>query len=280
MSRVRAQELLLSGPAQGLPDLAVRPAARDRRPRRSSTSTARPCASASRASTWKRTRARSLHDGTGDPSRHRRRPQPRRRAADRDRARARPAQRRDEACAYLTTCSDVLSYLGVSDGNMEEGSLRCDANVSVRPRGQRGFGTKVEVKNLNSFRFVQQAHRVRDRAPGRPSSTPAARSCRRRACGTPTRGETRLACAARRRRTTTATSRSRTCRRSSSTGQVDRGARDHCPSCRPRGAARFVVAVRPAGLRRRCADRRTPTSPTTSSRSRAPAATPKRPPTG
>src|SRR5205823_14875049 len=46
---------------------------------------------------------------------------------------------------------------GVSDVNMEEGSLRCDANVSVRPRGAKEFGTKVEVKNLNSFRFLQKA---------------------------------------------------------------------------------------------------------------------------
>src|SRR5499433_100021 len=63
----------------------------------------------------------------------------------------------DEAYAYLTTLRQILLYAGVSDCNMEEGSLRCDANVSVRPRGSKEFGTKVEVKNLNSFRFLQKA---------------------------------------------------------------------------------------------------------------------------
>src|SRR5262249_41593563 len=51
----------------------------------------------------------------------------------------------------------ILEYLDVCDGNMEEGSLRCDANVSVRPAGQRELGTRTELKNLNSFRFVQKA---------------------------------------------------------------------------------------------------------------------------
>src|ERR1700733_5985778 len=63
----------------------------------------------------------------------------------------------DEAYAYLTTLRQILLYTGVSDCNMEEGSLRCDANVSVRLRGSQEFGTKVEVKNLNSFRFLQKA---------------------------------------------------------------------------------------------------------------------------
>jgi aspartyl-tRNA(Asn)/glutamyl-tRNA(Gln) amidotransferase subunit B len=63
----------------------------------------------------------------------------------------------EEAYAYLTTLRQILLYTGVSDCNMEEGSLRCDANVSVRPRGAQQFGTKVEVKNLNSFRFLQKA---------------------------------------------------------------------------------------------------------------------------
>ncbi len=62
-----------------------------------------------------------------------------------------------EAYAYLNTLKQVLLYTEVSDCNMEEGSLRCDANVSVRPRGSNEFGTKVEVKNLNSFRFLQHA---------------------------------------------------------------------------------------------------------------------------
>jgi len=63
----------------------------------------------------------------------------------------------DEAFEYLTRLKEILLYTGVSDCNMEEGSLRCDANVSVRPRGQEKFGTKAEVKNVNSFRFVRAA---------------------------------------------------------------------------------------------------------------------------
>ena len=63
----------------------------------------------------------------------------------------------DEAAAYLRAFRAVLVYLGVCDGNMEEGSLRCDANVSLRPVGQKELGTKVEIKNVNSFRNVQRA---------------------------------------------------------------------------------------------------------------------------
>jgi len=62
-----------------------------------------------------------------------------------------------EAYAYLNTLKQILEYTEVSDCNMEEGSLRCDANVSVRPRGATKFGTKVEVKNLNSFRYLAHA---------------------------------------------------------------------------------------------------------------------------
>jgi aspartyl-tRNA(Asn)/glutamyl-tRNA(Gln) amidotransferase subunit B len=62
-----------------------------------------------------------------------------------------------EAHAYLTALKQVLEYADVSDCNMEEGSLRCDANVSVRRRGDERFGTKTEVKNLNSFRYLQRA---------------------------------------------------------------------------------------------------------------------------
>ena len=63
----------------------------------------------------------------------------------------------DEAFEYLTRLKEILLYTGVSDCNMEEGSLRCDANVSVRLKGAPKFGTKVEVKNVNSFRFVRAA---------------------------------------------------------------------------------------------------------------------------
>jgi aspartyl-tRNA(Asn)/glutamyl-tRNA(Gln) amidotransferase subunit B len=63
----------------------------------------------------------------------------------------------EEASEYLKALRLALIYLGVNDGNLEEGSFRCDANVSVRPRGQEKLGTRVELKNINSFRFVRQA---------------------------------------------------------------------------------------------------------------------------
>ncbi|MDE3202548.1 MAG: Asp-tRNA(Asn)/Glu-tRNA(Gln) amidotransferase subunit GatB [Acidobacteriota bacterium] len=63
----------------------------------------------------------------------------------------------DEAFEYLTRLKEILLYTAVSDCNMEEGSLRCDANVSIRPRGEQKLGTKVEVKNVNSFRFIRAA---------------------------------------------------------------------------------------------------------------------------
>src|SRR5699024_9687758 len=60
-----------------------------------------------------------------------------------------------EAYAYLEKLKSIIQYTGVSDVRMEEGSLRCDANISLRPEGQEEFGTKVELKNLNSFAFVK-----------------------------------------------------------------------------------------------------------------------------
>lgn len=62
-----------------------------------------------------------------------------------------------EAYHYLTKIKQIVQYLGICDGNMEEGSLRCDANVSVRPRGREKFGTRTELKNMNSFRNVERA---------------------------------------------------------------------------------------------------------------------------
>ena len=62
-----------------------------------------------------------------------------------------------DAAEFFSRLRELLVWLGVNDGNMEEGSLRCDANVSVRPRGQAALGTKAEVKNLNSFKFLQKA---------------------------------------------------------------------------------------------------------------------------
>ncbi|HTV00202.1 MAG TPA: Asp-tRNA(Asn)/Glu-tRNA(Gln) amidotransferase subunit GatB, partial [Luteitalea sp.] len=99
---------------------------------------------------------KSLHDGTGDPDLT---------GIDLNRAGTPLIEIVSEpdlrsaaaAAAYFTRIRDVLVAIGVNDGNLEEGSLRCDANVSVRPSGQEAFGTKVEVKNVNSFRFLQKA---------------------------------------------------------------------------------------------------------------------------
>jgi aspartyl-tRNA(Asn)/glutamyl-tRNA(Gln) amidotransferase subunit B len=62
-----------------------------------------------------------------------------------------------EAVAYMKKIHELVRYLGICDGNMQEGSFRCDANVSVRPKGQEKFGTRAELKNINSFRFVERA---------------------------------------------------------------------------------------------------------------------------
>ena len=62
-----------------------------------------------------------------------------------------------EAVAYAKTIHSLVRYLGICDGNMAEGSLRCDCNVSVRPKGQTEFGTRCEIKNVNSFRFIEKA---------------------------------------------------------------------------------------------------------------------------
>lgn len=62
-----------------------------------------------------------------------------------------------EAVAYLKTLHTLVRYLDICDGNMQEGSFRCDVNISIRPVGQKEFGTRAEIKNLNSFRFVEQA---------------------------------------------------------------------------------------------------------------------------
>ncbi len=62
-----------------------------------------------------------------------------------------------EAVTYMKKIHSIVTYLGICDGNMQEGSFRCDANVSIRPTGQQELGTRTELKNLNSFRFVEQA---------------------------------------------------------------------------------------------------------------------------
>ena len=111
----------------------------------------------SRASTWKRTPGKSIHDGFVDSGSNT--------YLDLNRCGtplieivSEPDMRSpDEAYEYLTKLKEIILFTGVSDCNMEEGSLRCDANVSVRPVGQKEFGTKAEVKNVNSFRFIREA---------------------------------------------------------------------------------------------------------------------------
>lgn len=65
-----------------------------------------------------------------------------------------------EAVAYMRKIHTLVQYIGICDGNMQEGSFRCDANVSIRPKGQQEFGTRTELKNINSFRFVERAINV------------------------------------------------------------------------------------------------------------------------
>ena len=72
-----------------------------------------------------------------------------------------------EAVAYAKALHSLVVWLGVCDGNMQEGSFRCDVNVSVRPVGQKEFGTRCEIKNLNSFRFMEEAIALRSAAPDR-----------------------------------------------------------------------------------------------------------------
>ena len=66
----------------------------------------------------------------------------------------------EEAVAYLRKIHSIVTYLGVSDGDMSQGSMRCDANVSVRLKGEEEYGTRAEIKNINSFRFVERAIKV------------------------------------------------------------------------------------------------------------------------
>ena len=113
--------------------------------------------SASRGCIWKRTPVRSIHDGFADSVS--------RTYIDLNRCGtplveivSEPDIRTpDEAFEYLTRLKEILIYTGVSDCNMEEGSLRCDANVSVMLKGASKFGTKAEVKNVNSFRYIRSA---------------------------------------------------------------------------------------------------------------------------
>ena len=144
-----------------------------------------------------------------------------------------------EAYEYLTRLKEIILYTGVSDCNMEEGSLRCDANVSVRPRGQKQFGTKTEIKNVNSFRFIREALEYEiDRQIGVIES------------GGKITQETRLynstkarptACARKSRRTTTGIFPSPTFCRSWSTRSGKPKFAGLCPNC-PRARRKRMVA--------------------------------------
>ena len=72
-----------------------------------------------------------------------------------------------EAAAYFRQMHTLVRYLGICDGNLNEGSMRCDANVSVRPAGTNELGERTEIKNLNSFRFLERAIDHRSGAPDR-----------------------------------------------------------------------------------------------------------------
>ena len=161
-----SQELLLSGPAQGLPDQPVRPAARRSRPadgrrpapgrsrsgspglisRRTRPSSSTPPTTTAARSAW------STSTGPGPRSWRS--------------SRTRTSGPRRRARRYAEELQLLLRTIGVSDADMERGQLRVEANVSLRRRGTEAFGTRVEVKNMNSFRSVERAIDVRDRAPG------------------------------------------------------------------------------------------------------------------
>jgi aspartyl-tRNA(Asn)/glutamyl-tRNA(Gln) amidotransferase subunit B len=153
-----AQELLLPGSAQGLPDQPVRTAGGAWRQAGDS-------GGEIMTKTVHLTRAhleedagKSLHEGSG-PTFHGQvgnRPQPRRNPLLE--IVTEPDMRSSaEAVAYARALHALVRWIGICDGNMQEGSFRCDANVSVRPSARPQFGTRREIKNLNSFRFMQQA---------------------------------------------------------------------------------------------------------------------------
>ncbi len=112
-----------------------------------------------------------------------------------------------EAVAYARALHSLVRWIGICDGNMQEGSFRCDANVSVRPVGQKEFGTRREIKNLDSFRFMQQAidfevhWQIAEIEDGRAIQQATV-------LFDPDTGETRAMRSQRKTRTTTATSRS------------------------------------------------------------------------
>ncbi len=114
-----------------------------------------------------------------------------------------------EAIAYLKKIHTLVRYLEICDGNMQEGSFRCDANVSVRPVGQEKFGTRCEIKNLNSFRYIEKA--INYEVARQIEEIEAGRKIKRETrLFDPEKGETR-SLRSRKRPTTIVTSRIRTC---------------------------------------------------------------------
>jgi aspartyl-tRNA(Asn)/glutamyl-tRNA(Gln) amidotransferase subunit B len=146
-----------------------------------------------------------------------------------------------DAAEFFGRLRAILVWLGVNDGNMEEGSLRCDANVSVRPIGTATLGTKAEVKNLNSFRFLQKAleHEIARQIDVLRDGGRIQQETR---CGTRIPAS-RSRCAARNRRTTTAISPSRICRRWSSARRAPTTSARRCRNFRTRAAAASSTAT-------------------------------------
>ena len=141
-----------------------------------------------------------------------------------------------DASAFFEQLRATLVWIGVNDGNMEEGSLRCDANVSVRPDGRDTAGDQGRDQEPQLLPVSPPGARVRDRTTDRSAWTRAAASCRRRDCGI-RRPAARSRCAARKRRTTTGTFRNPICRRWRSTRRASIAPDRRCPSCRPHGAS-------------------------------------------
>ncbi len=138
-----------------------------------------------------------------------------------------------EAVAYMKKVHTLVRYLDICDGNMQEGSFRCDANVSVRKKGAEKFGTRAEIKNLNSFRFVEKAINYEVQR-----QIELIESRRHREAGNaPLRLRTRARrapCAARKRRTTTATSPTPTCCRWCWMTRSSKAFVPRCQSCQTR----------------------------------------------
>ena len=147
-----------------------------------------------------------------------------------------------DAAEFFARLRAMLVWLGVNDGNMEEGSLRCDANVSVRPAGAETLGTKAEVKNLNSFRFLQKAleHEIERQMAILSEGGRIVQETRLwdAAAGRTSR------CAARRRRTTIAISPSRICRPLMVDAERLGASARRCPNCRRRAAAASSSSTR------------------------------------